>query len=65
MWLPIGPRKAEGRLLEELAKLVSPGPEVGAAKLEEEEETAKVARRMEEPEGNFMIKKKDGGWKCG
>lgn len=42
-------------LLEELAKPVSPGT-VGAAKLEEDDEIAKVARKREELEGNFMIK---------
>jgi hypothetical protein len=45
-------------LLEELAKILSPGP-VGAAKLEEEEEIAKVARIIEELEGNFIITSKN------
>jgi hypothetical protein len=44
-------------LLEEV-KLVSPGA-VGAAKLDEDDEIAKVAKRIEELEGNFMIKKVD------
>jgi hypothetical protein len=42
----------------EVVKLVSPGP-VGAAKLDEDDEMAKVARRIEELEGNFMIKEVD------
>lgn len=42
-------------MLEEVVKLVSPGP-VGAAKLDEDDEMAKVAKRIEELEGNFMIK---------
>jgi hypothetical protein len=42
-------------LLEEVVKLVSPGP-VGAAKLDEDDEMAKVAKRIEELEGNFIIK---------
>ena len=32
---------------------------VGAAKLDDDEDMAKVARRIEELEGNFMIKKVD------
>ena len=47
-------------MLEEVDKLISPGP-VGAAKLEEEDEMAKVASRIEELEGNFMIKKEEVG----
>ena len=42
---------------EEVVELAS-GP-VGAAKLDEDDETAKVARRIEELEGNFMIKEVD------
>lgn len=38
--------------------MTSPGA-VGAAKLEEDDEMAKVARRREELEGNFMMKNKD------
>jgi hypothetical protein len=45
-------------LLEEVVKLVSPGA-VGAAKLDEDDEMAKVAKRIEELEGNFMIKEVD------
>lgn len=45
-------------MLEEVVKLVSPGA-VGAAKLDEEDEMARVAKRIEELEGNFMIKKVD------
>ena len=45
-------------MLEEVVKLVSPGP-VGAAKLEEDDEMAKVAKRIEELEGNFMMKEVD------
>ena len=46
-------------MLEEDVKLVSPGA-VGAAKLDEEDEMAKVARRIEELEGNFMIREVGG-----
>jgi hypothetical protein len=57
MWPPFGPRrKDKWRLLEEV-ELVS-GP-VGAAKLDDDDEMAKVARIMEELEGNFMIKEVD------
>ena len=45
-------------MLEEVVKLVSPGP-AGAAKLDEEDEMAKVAKRTEELEGSFMIKEVD------
>jgi hypothetical protein len=44
-------------LPEEVVELAS-GP-VGAAKLDEDDETAKVARRIEELEGNFIIKEVD------
>lgn len=47
-------------MLEEVVKLVSPGA-VGAAKLDEEDEMAKVAKIIEELEGNFMIKDVGGG----
>ena len=46
-------------MLEEDVKLVSPGV-VGAAKLDEEDEMAKVAKRIEELEGNFMIEELEG-----
>lgn len=46
-------------MLEEDVKLVSPDA-VGAAKLDEEDEMAKVAKRIEELEGNFMIKYIEG-----